>query len=74
MLQSDLPCKISNWCMMFASIAPAIDKPCPIHAHERDAAGDVLPEYAYKENRTCEQEHHGGENFLGKIAMFGQFV
>ena len=46
MLQSGLPTKVVPWCMMYSAIALAADQPCPIHAHERDAAGNALPEYA----------------------------
>ena len=72
MLQSGLPTKVVPWCMMYSAIALAADQPCPIHAHERDAAGNVLPEYAYKENRTCWQEHWDGVDFPGLNGLFGQ--
>ena len=52
-----------------------ITRPCPIHPNERDENGNILPEFAYKANRTCWEEHHGGEKFLGKeTAAFGQLV
>lgn len=72
MLQSGFPGKVVNWCMAFSSQILSFDRPCPIHPHERNAAGDVLPESRYKERRTCWQEHHDGEKFLGIIVMFGQ--
>ena len=58
--------------MMFSAIALAADQPCPIHPHERNEHGDVLPEFAYKENRTCWQEHWDGEEFPGVNGLFGQ--
>ena len=58
--------------MAYASMILSFDKPCPIHPHERNAVGDVLPEFRYKERRTCWQEHHDGEKFLGVIALSGQ--
>ena len=59
---------------MYSSIILAIEQPCPIHAHEKDAAGNVLAGCEYKLKRTCWQEHHGGEKFNGVIGLFGQLI
>ena len=72
MLQSGFPQKATTWALPYSSIVLAIDQPAPIHAHERDAAGNTLPEFRYKENRTCWQEHHDGEEFQGILGIFGQ--
>ena len=53
MLQSGFPGKVVNWCMTYLSMILSFDMPCPIHSHERDVAGNVLPEFRYKETRTC---------------------
>ena len=72
MLQSGWPGKSVNWCMAYSSQILSFDKPCPIHRHEGSENGAVLPVFAYKLKRTCWQEHHGGDKFLGVIALFGQ--
>ena len=72
MLQSGFPQQAVAWAMPYAALALAIDQPAPIHSHERDAAGNVLPEYEYKLQRTCWQEHRDGEDFKGVTAFFGQ--
>ena len=74
MLQSGFPVKAVAWVLPFASIALATVLPCPIHAHEKDAAGNILPGFEDKLNRTCWQEHHDGKDFQGLPLLFGQLV
>ena len=63
---------IDSWAAPFSSIALTLKQPCPIHPHERDAAGNVLEAFKFKLNWTCYQCHTGGEDFSGKRPMFGQ--
>ena len=45
MLQSGFPQIATPWALPYASIVLSIDQRAPIHPHERDAAGNVLPAY-----------------------------
>ena len=72
MLQSGCPQDAVTWALPYASVALAIDQPAPIHAHEKDGAGNVLAGFEHKLKRSCWQEHHGGQDFPGLTPMFGQ--
>ena len=41
--------------------------------HEKDAAGNVLPEHAHKVGKTCWRVHHG-EDFSGPLQPFGRLI
>ena len=71
-LQSGFPEQLSEWSIPYASMSLSLKQPCPIHKHERDAAGNVLPAFKHRLKWTCWQAFHGGEEFAGKQPIYGQ--
>ena len=55
-------------------MALALRQSCPIHPHERDAAGNVLDAFKHKLKWSCWEAFHDGEPFEGKQPIFGQLV
>ena len=71
-LQSGFPERAAEWAVPYSSISLALSQPCPIHRHERDASGCILDAFKHRENWTCWQAFHGGDDFPGKKPLFGQ--
>ena len=72
MLQSGFPERAAEWPVPYASMSLVMSQPCPIHSHERDEAGNIRDAFKHRENWTCWQAFHGGEDFAGKRPNFGQ--
>ena len=44
-LQSGFPERVADWSVPYSTVSLAISQPCPIHPHERDAAGKSLKQH-----------------------------
>ena len=74
MLQSGFPEPAWDWSVPYSSIALSVRQRAPIHAWEKDAAGNVQDQYKHKEGLTCWEVHHNGDKFLGPSQPFGRLM
>ena len=68
------PEKAAEWAVPYASIALALDQPCPVLDSESERASNKLDAFKHKEGWACWQALHKGEVSTGKRHVFGQLV
>ena len=71
--QSGFPADSWGICVSFATTALGITQQAPIMPHEKNAAGEALPEHQHKIGKTCWFVHHGSD-FQGPMQPFGRLV
>ena len=70
--QSGVPDRIVDWSVPYSAMALALKQPCPMHPHDKDKSGNILPHAKHRTNWSCWTAFHGGEQFTGKRPIFGQ--
>ena len=69
--QSGFPTDAWDHAVAYSGVALSITQHAPLYTHEKDAAGNVLPEFQHKVGKTCWEVLHNA-TFSGPIQTFGR--